>query len=135
MTPQSPAAPWTARAVRLSRKYATIAALAGAPLILIATPQARSHDLPLHAVIDGHHVQPREDQLRALGQPDVTPAQAAEIERLYAELMRSEEPLRGPHNQAGTPWYPDCRLCAAQIGPNSRFYHSRRGHAAALPPQ
>lgn len=103
MTPQSPAAPWTARAVRLScksRKYATIAALAGAPLILIATPRALSQDLPLRAVINGHHVQPRDDQLRAIGHPDVTPAEAAEIDRLYSDLMRSEGPHRGPRDRA-----------------------------------
>jgi hypothetical protein len=55
----------------------------------LAEPQRSTRqDLPLQAIVCGHHVQPRQSQLLAIGRPDVTRAEAAEVEQLYQELMR-----------------------------------------------
>ena len=47
------------------------------------------HALPMHAIVNGHDLQPRDDQLKALGFSDVTPQQADEVDQLYRQLMRS----------------------------------------------
>jgi hypothetical protein len=47
------------------------------------------HALPMHAIVNGHNLQPRDDQLKALGFSDVTPQQADEVDQLYRQLMRS----------------------------------------------
>jgi hypothetical protein len=46
------------------------------------------HELPLHAVAHGHNIQPRADQLQALGYSDLTAQEAGEVDRLYRELMK-----------------------------------------------
>jgi hypothetical protein len=43
----------------------------------------------MHAIVNGHDLQPRDDQLKALGFSDVTPQQADEVDQLYRQLMRS----------------------------------------------
>ena len=71
---------------------AIAAALGAAVLAGAAGPEAQSvprDPPPLHAVIDGHPVQPRASQLRALGDPDVTSSQAAEVNKLYHQLMQN----------------------------------------------
>ena len=64
-------------------------AAAGAILMGTGSPNTPTapRDRPLHAVIHGHPVQPRESQLQALGEPDVTPTESAEIDELYRKLM------------------------------------------------
>jgi hypothetical protein len=47
------------------------------------------HVLPMRAIVNGHNLQPREDQLKALGLSDVTPKQADEVDQLYRQLMQS----------------------------------------------
>jgi hypothetical protein len=47
------------------------------------------HQLPTRAIVHGHNVQPRGDQLKALGYPDLTPQEAEEVDRLYHVLMNS----------------------------------------------
>jgi hypothetical protein len=70
-----------------------IAAALGAAVLAGAagpeTPPVPRDPPPLHAVIDGHPVQPRASQLRALGDPDVTAPQAAEVDKLYHQLMQN----------------------------------------------
>ena len=49
------------------------------------------HELPLRAIVRGQNIQPRDDQLRALGYSDVTPQQADQIDRLYQELLNNRD--------------------------------------------
>jgi len=46
---------------------------------------------------DGHNHQPTEQELRALHQEDLTPDQAREIDRLYDQLLASNEKVRNRH--------------------------------------
>jgi hypothetical protein len=50
-----------------------------------ATLPARQ--LPRQSIVHGQRLQPREDDLKSLGQPDVNSSQAGEIDRLYRELL------------------------------------------------
>jgi hypothetical protein len=50
---------------------------------------AKRHELPMRAIVHGHNIQPRGDQLRALGYSDLTPQQAEEVDRLYLEVMKN----------------------------------------------
>lgn len=45
------------------------------------------YDLPMHPIIEGHNVQPRDDRLKALGYSDLTSKEADEVNRLYRQLM------------------------------------------------
>ena len=58
----------------------SLAIFAGAPI-------SSARELPLQSTIDGHRVQPTQEELRALDRPDVTRSQADEIDRLYRELL------------------------------------------------
>jgi hypothetical protein len=53
------------------------------------------HELPMHAIVRGRNIQPRVDQLKALGYSDLTPQEADEVDRLYRELLND----RGAPNQ------------------------------------
>jgi hypothetical protein len=59
---------------------ANVTALAG-----IQSTQARQ--LPRQAIVRGQNLQPRENDLKSLGITDVSPQQAAEIDKLYRELL------------------------------------------------
>jgi hypothetical protein len=43
--------------------------------------------LPMRAIVNGHNVQPRGDNLKALGYSDLTSQEAEEVDRLYRQLM------------------------------------------------
>jgi hypothetical protein len=58
-------------------------------LTAIISPYASAREMPLHAIIDGHTVQPRESQLQALGRPDLTPGQQKEVDELYQQILRA----------------------------------------------
>jgi len=58
-------------------------------LTAIISPYASAKDLMLHAIINGHTVQPRESQLQALGHPDLTPRQQQEVDELYRQILRA----------------------------------------------
>jgi hypothetical protein len=58
-------------------------------LTAIISPHASAKEMPLHAIIDGHTVQPRESQLQALGRPDLTPRQQQEVDELYQQILRA----------------------------------------------
>ena len=49
----------------------------------------KRHELPMRAIEHGHNVQPRSDQLEALGYSDLTPQEADEVDRLYQEIMKN----------------------------------------------
>jgi hypothetical protein len=72
--------------------FVIAAALGAAVLAGAAGPNTQPvprNPPPLHAIIDGHPVQPREGQLQALGVPDTTASQAAEVDKLYQQLMQN----------------------------------------------
>ena len=46
------------------------------------------HRLPMHAIVNGHNIQPRSDNLKALGYSDLTSQEAEEVDQLYRQLMR-----------------------------------------------
>jgi hypothetical protein len=46
------------------------------------------HRLPMHAIVNGHNIQPRSDNLKTLGYSDLTLQDAAEVDHLYRQLMR-----------------------------------------------
>src|ERR1700735_3487129 len=70
--------------------FTVASALAATLLVGAAGPntQAAPHELPMHAIVNGHHVQPRKGQLQALGTPDTTATESAEIDELYRQLMQ-----------------------------------------------
>jgi hypothetical protein len=46
------------------------------------------HELPMRAIVSGHHVQPRRDLLDALGYSDLSPQAAEEVDRLNRQLLQ-----------------------------------------------
>jgi hypothetical protein len=48
----------------------------------------KRHDLPMRAIVNGHHVQPRRDLLDALGYSDLSPQAAEEADRLNRQLLQ-----------------------------------------------
>jgi hypothetical protein len=66
-----------------------------AALLIPAEPGVAKDAPPLHQgpwpIYNGFDHQPTQDELRALHQQDVTPAQADEIDRLYDQLLSSSD--------------------------------------------
>jgi hypothetical protein len=63
-----------------------------AVIVLAANPQPPDGDVPTSsAIVGGHHIQPRGGGSSA----DVPKGDAAEVERLYQELMRETAPDAG----------------------------------------
>jgi hypothetical protein len=48
---------------------------------------ANGDGLPLHAIVNGHHVQPRADRLQHFSIAQLGRPAAAEVDRLYDELL------------------------------------------------
>ena len=63
------------------------AVAAAAVWMAITVEPGNSRDLPLQSIVRGHRVQPNEKQLNAIGHSDVSPSQAAEIDKLYGILL------------------------------------------------
>jgi hypothetical protein len=63
------------------------AVVAAAVWMVIAIGPGSSHELPLQSVVGGHRLQPNEKELKALGDPDVSASESAEINKLYGELL------------------------------------------------
>jgi hypothetical protein len=53
-----------------------------------STGTTMHHELPMRAIINGHHVQPRRDLLDALGYSDLSPLAAEEVDRLNRQLLQ-----------------------------------------------
>ena len=62
----------------------------------IARDGPRSHASPW-PIYNGFDHQPTENELRALHEQDVTPAQADEIDKLYDQLMSADKKILGSH--------------------------------------
>jgi hypothetical protein len=60
---------------------------AAAVWMAITVEPGNSRELPLQSIVGGHRVQPNEKQLNAIGHPDVSASEAAEIDRLYGILL------------------------------------------------
>ena len=82
-----------------SRGAVLVYALLAVRTIALSTPTALAANAegvpPLHRgpwpIRDGHNYQPTEHELRALHQDDVTLDQAREIDRLYDQLLASND--------------------------------------------
>jgi hypothetical protein len=48
-----------------------------------ANLDSTGHRLPMHAIVNGHNIQLRSDNLKALGYSDLTLQEATEVDRLY----------------------------------------------------
>ena len=46
------------------------------------------HELPMRAIVNGHHVQPRRDRLDALGYSGISSKEAEELDRLNRQLLQ-----------------------------------------------
>ncbi len=72
----------------LNRSFIHFAWIVGAAAVWMAltVEHGNSRELPLQSIVGGHRVQPNEKQLNAIGHPDVSASQAAEIDTLYGVL-------------------------------------------------
>jgi hypothetical protein len=77
------------RLPRAPSRCASLLMLSSALCGGIARADTIGHGLPMRAVVHGHNVQPRNDQLKALGYFDLTPQEADEVDRLYQEIMHN----------------------------------------------
>ena len=77
--------------------YKTLFTLALIGPLSLATPGAAQQTLPRSWPIEnGFKRQPTPNELKALHQQDVPPADAREIDRLYDELMRTNDGTHRP---------------------------------------
>ena len=54
----------------------------------VSSDTTMRHDLPMRAIVNGHHVQPRRDLLDALGYSDLSPRAADEVDHLNRQLLQ-----------------------------------------------
>jgi len=80
----------TSRNLRIQRVL--FAVLVAWLWMIVAIQGPSPRELPFRAIVHGHHVQPREGDLQAIGRSDVTPGEALEIGRLYRQLNQCRTP-------------------------------------------
>jgi hypothetical protein len=79
------------RAGEIAFRLASIAIMVAGVSGFTGAQSVLAHELPRHSIVDGQRLQPREDDLKSVGRPDVTPSQAAEIDHLYRQLLHCAE--------------------------------------------
>jgi hypothetical protein len=65
----------------------SIVLIAAVVATVAETQSAQTRQLPRQSIVHGQRLQPRESDLVSLSITDVSPSQAAEIDRLYRELL------------------------------------------------
>jgi len=73
-------------------KRTLLGIIMGIVWITIEAQECFARELPRQSVVNGQRLQPRDDDLRVLGRPDVTESEAAEVDRLYRELLHCNGP-------------------------------------------
>ena len=68
-------------------KAISIVLAAGIMAAFVETQAAQARQLPRQSIVHGQRLQPRENDLESLAITDVSPSQAAEIERLFRDLL------------------------------------------------
>ena len=82
-------------------KAISVVFMAASMAAFAQTHLAEARQLPRQSVVHGQRLQPRENDLESFAITDVSPSQAAEIERLYRDLLH-------------------CPRCGFPIGPSAR---------------
>jgi hypothetical protein len=70
--------------------WIALAVLAAGVPAAVGGQSAAARELPMQSIVNGQRLQPRADELSAIHHPDVTASEAAEIDRLYGELLRGK---------------------------------------------
>jgi hypothetical protein len=73
--------------VRTVAKAISIVLIAASVATAAETQSAQARQLPKQSIVHGQRLQPKESDLESLSITDVSPPQAAEIDRLYRELL------------------------------------------------
>jgi hypothetical protein len=81
---------------KVVRACALAAVLSIPPQLGIARDRPGPYASPW-PIYNGFNHQPTENELRALHEQDVTPAQADEIDKLYDQLMSADGKILGSH--------------------------------------
>jgi hypothetical protein len=74
--------------VSTSTLRSSFAALAMLASLVTGIHRAVGREFFLSPIVGGHRLQPQQNELQALGAPDVTAPEAAEIDRLYQKLLQ-----------------------------------------------
>ena len=74
-------------ALKHSFIHVACAVVAAAVWMMIAAGTGYSRELPYQSIVGGHRIQPNEQELNAIGDPDVSASQSAEIDQLYGILL------------------------------------------------
>ena len=73
--------------VRTATTAISIVFIAASMAAFAQTHSAQARQLPRQSIVHGQRLQPRENDLESFAITDVSPSQAAEIERLYRDLL------------------------------------------------
>jgi len=75
------------RIVKTVAKAVSVVLIAASVTALAEIQPAPARQLPRQPIVHGQNLQPRQRDLDSLGLSDTTPSQAAEIDKLYRELL------------------------------------------------
>jgi hypothetical protein len=77
--------------VRTITKAISVVLVTGIMAAFVETQAAQARQLPRQSIVHSQRLQPRENDLESLAVTDVSPSQAAEIERLYGDLLHCSQ--------------------------------------------